>query len=128
MASKLVVQLDRWFARTVSAVIVKSAEMADVVKPVEAYVVPNGVDMNEFRPIDLHKAREGIGMVRRYSLHSLSRQSCQPAQGYGLAELATSQAAARVEQQLRLIPLQMLPGASTVLHECLRRDVDDFVD
>jgi glycosyltransferase involved in cell wall biosynthesis len=42
-------------------VIVKSAEMASVVEPVKAYVIPNGVDVNAFRPLHRAKTKATLG-------------------------------------------------------------------
>ncbi|MEW6755697.1 MAG: glycosyltransferase [Candidatus Latescibacterota bacterium] len=49
--SRLQVQINRRLARRYAAVIVKSAEMARVVAPTPAHVVPNGVDLQVFAPV-----------------------------------------------------------------------------
>jgi hypothetical protein len=49
--------VNHYVARTVDAVIVKSAEMAEVVRPVKAHIVPNGVDSQTFCPLASHEAR-----------------------------------------------------------------------
>ena len=114
--SKVVVQIDRWFARTVSAVIVKSAEMADVVKPVPAHVIPNGVDMNEFRPLDPHGARKALGWPEgaRYILFPGNPDN--PRKGYALAQPAVTRAATQLKQPLQLIPLRNVSPAQVPLY------------
>ena len=58
---KLEVFSNRLLARITNAVIVKSPEMARVVAPAQANVVPNGVDFDEFRPMPLLQARAALG-------------------------------------------------------------------
>jgi glycosyltransferase involved in cell wall biosynthesis len=103
---KLVVQLDRWFAHTADAVVVKSAEMADVLKPVEAYVVPNGVDMQAFRPIDRGKARARLGWPegRRYVLFPGDPDN--PRKQFSLARAVVQKASEKIREPLELVPLK----------------------
>ncbi len=62
--SKIPVEISRLLARRFSAVIVKSQQMADLVAPVPAHVLPNGVDTSRFRPIDRDDACEALGWSR----------------------------------------------------------------
>jgi len=68
--SSTVVRTSRWLARSVDAVIVKSPQMAGVVAPVTAHVVPNGVDLEAFRTIPIQRARSQLGWApdRHYVL------------------------------------------------------------
>lgn len=104
--SKLVVQVDRWLARTVDAVIVKSAEMAKTVAPVEAHVVPNGVDMEAFRPMDPHEARELLGWPegKRYILFPGNPDL--PRKGFPLAQAVVITASKQLNDPLTLVPLK----------------------
>ena len=103
--SKLVVQADRWLARTVDAVIVKSCEMAEVVAPVGAHIIPNGVDLQTFHPMEPYHARALLGWPegKRYILFP----SCpnNPGKGFSLAQALVMQAAARMAEALELVPL-----------------------
>lgn len=103
--SKLVVQVDRWLARAVDAVIVKSAEMAQVVAPAKAHVIPNGVDLQTFRPMDSHEARTLLGLAesKRYILFP----GCpdEPRKDFSLARAAVTDASTRTTEPLELIPL-----------------------
>jgi glycosyltransferase involved in cell wall biosynthesis len=116
LASRGVVQLDRWFARTVDAVIVKSAEMARVVHPVEAHVVPNGVDLGVFRPIErrLARARLGWPQERRYVLFPAS--TTNPHKCYPLAQAAVARASAKINQPVQLVPLERVPADTVPLY------------
>jgi len=107
--SKLVVQINRWFARTVDAVIVKSAEMAEQVKPVRAHVVPNGVDMQTFRPIDSQEARLRLGWPegKRYVLFPDDPDN--PRKQFSLAQAVVKRAAEEIKDPLELIALNQVP-------------------
>ena len=109
--SQLVVRLDRWFAHTVDAVIVKSAEMAEIVKPVEAYVVPNGVDMRAFCPMDSREARSRLGWLedRRYILFPGNPDN--PRKQFSLAQAVVRKASSQTRETLELVPLKRVaPG------------------
>jgi glycosyltransferase involved in cell wall biosynthesis len=104
--SKLVVQIDRWFARTVDAVIVKSAEMAEWVKPVQAHVVPNGVDMHAFRPMDAQAARSQLGWPDRKRYVLFPGDPDNPRKQFSLAQAVVHRAAEQIEAPLELVPLE----------------------
>jgi glycosyltransferase involved in cell wall biosynthesis len=68
--SRCAVRADCWLAHRVDAVIVKSREMARIIAPASASVIPNGVDLQAFRPMDLREARARLRLAnaRRYVL------------------------------------------------------------
>jgi glycosyltransferase involved in cell wall biosynthesis len=105
--SKLVVQIDCRLARAVDAVIVKSAQMASVVARagVKAQVVPNGVDMQAFQPMEPCRARELLGwsQEKRYVLFPSSPDI--PGKRFALAQAAVAGAAPRVDRPLELVKL-----------------------
>jgi glycosyltransferase involved in cell wall biosynthesis len=115
-ASSLVVQIDRWVARTVDAVIVKSAEMAKVVAPVRAHVIPNGVDLQAFAPMDAAEARASLGWAdgKRYVLFAGNPDV--PRKGFPLAREAVQNAAARMTEPLELVPLSNVPSDRVPLY------------
>ncbi|MFO7322979.1 MAG: glycosyltransferase [Chloroflexota bacterium] len=84
--SKLVVQINRWVAKHADAVIVKSAEMAQIVAPVAANIIPNGVDIQTFRPVDRSQARASLGWPddRHYVL--FAGNPAYARKGYPLAQ------------------------------------------
>ncbi len=106
LASRAVVAIDRWLARCVNAVIVKSAEMAEIVKPVTAHVVPNGVDLTLFRPIDRAQAQQQLGWPRdkRYLLFPGNPDN--PRKGFPLAQAAVQLASEQSGQPFELVPLR----------------------
>lgn len=103
--SRLLVYADRRLARVVDAVIVKSPEMARVVAPVKAHVVPNGVDLRTFRPLDAHAARAELGWTedRRYIL--FAGRPDNPRKGFPLAQAAVTSASRRMGEPLELVTL-----------------------
>lgn len=103
--SRCVVHADRWLAQTVDAVIVKSAEMARVVAPVDAHIIPNGVDLQTFAPMDATEARASLGWPegKRYILFAGNPDV--PRKGFSLARAAVMHAAARMAEPLTLVPL-----------------------
>jgi glycosyltransferase involved in cell wall biosynthesis len=88
--SRLVIRADRLLARIADRVIVKSSEMAEIVAPVRADVVPNGVDLEAFRPLDRDEARARLGWRRdaRYVLFGSNPRN--PRKGFPLAENAVA--------------------------------------
>lgn len=49
-------------ARLAASVIVKSQQMASQLRLPSAYVIPNGVDLNLFRPMEQAQARQSLGL------------------------------------------------------------------
>jgi glycosyltransferase involved in cell wall biosynthesis len=103
--SKVAVQVNRYVARTMDAVIVKSAEMAEVVRPVRAHIIPNGVDLRAFRPLNPREARTVLGWTagKRYIL--FPGYPAEPRKGFPLAKAAVAHASARMGEPLELVPL-----------------------
>lgn len=103
--SKVYVQVNRRMARTVDAVIVKSDEMAAVVKPIQAHVIANGVDLDIFHPINPCQARARLGWQegKRYILFPGCPDN--PRKGFTLATASVKHASARMDMPLELIPL-----------------------
>lgn len=68
--SRAVSLCNRWLAGKAEAVIVKSAQMARVIAPIKSHVIPNGVDTENFRPVDRNVARNllGLSATKRYVL------------------------------------------------------------
>jgi glycosyltransferase involved in cell wall biosynthesis len=106
LASRVVVEIDRWLARWVNAVIVKSAEMAEIVQPVVAHVVPNGVDLTLFRPQDRKQAQQALGWPtdKRYLLFPGNPDN--PRKGFPLAQAAVQLVNEQSGQAFELVPLR----------------------
>ncbi len=94
--------MNRAASRRANAVIVKSREMASVLNGLDPHVIPNGVDMIRFSPIDRHLARERLGWQE--SGHVALFASCPdfPNKGFPIAEGAVNHAARALGQRVEL--------------------------
>jgi glycosyltransferase involved in cell wall biosynthesis len=105
--SRLVVQINRLTARTVHAVIVKSAEMARAVEPVRAHVLPNGVDLELFRPMEARDARRVLRWPEgRYILFPGDPDN--PRKCFPLAQMSVRLASQQMGARLMLVALKQV--------------------
>lgn len=105
LRSKIEVKVNQALARVADAVVVKSAEMARAVAPVESYIVPNGVDLYTFRAMDGVEARAALKWPenRRYVLFPGSPS--EPVKGYSVASAVWLEASKNAPYPIDLIPL-----------------------
>ena len=106
LLSKAVVQIDRWLAKAVDAIIVKSAEMARVIEPLEARVIPNGIDLAKFKPMSRSKACKHLGWSEDKCYVLFPGDPENPRKGFKLAKTAVARASELMQQSLQLIPLK----------------------
>jgi glycosyltransferase involved in cell wall biosynthesis len=114
-ASQLVVRLDRFLAKIVDAVIVKSQEMAGTLASVNAHVIPNGVDLETFAPMPRGGARAALewGEGRRVLFPGCPDEARK---GFTLAAAATEQASRLLGEPLELVPLCGVDAAQVPLY------------
>ena len=103
--SRLMVQANRRLAGWVDAVIVKSAEMAEVVAPVSAHIVPNGVNLDMFTPMDVRAARSTLGWNQDKNYILFPGDPQNPRKGYPLAEETVRRAEQFIGRPLELVTL-----------------------
>ena len=117
---QLEVSINRQVARTAAAVIVKSREMASVLRPVESHVVPNGVDMELFRPRDRDAARASLGweLGRAYVLFPADPKNRR--KGFAIAQAAVAEASAATGTEAELVALHGVQPATvpTYMNAC----------
>jgi len=103
--SRLAVRWNVRLAPRFDAVIVKSREMAGVVAPTTADVIPNGVDIRTFEPRDAEAARAALlwNDGRRRVLFAGSPSS--PRKRFPLAEAACDAAGRLCGEALDVVPL-----------------------
>lgn len=107
--SKVVVRANKWLARLVDAVIVKTEEMARVVAPVRAHVIPNGVDLELFRPVDRAEARAALGLAPHTRYVLFPGDPLNPRKAFPVARAAVEMAAQRSGQEIELLTLYPTP-------------------
>lgn len=92
----------RRIASMVDAVIVKSAEMAAVLGGLSATVIPNGVDMDAFRPMDRVTARDRLAWPAEDPVVLFPGNPDQPRKGFPLARAAVDVATRHLEREVRI--------------------------
>jgi glycosyltransferase involved in cell wall biosynthesis len=94
--SRLAVRIDCWLGRLVDSVIVQSTEMAKIIAPLPVHILPYGIDVAAFRPIDRAAARAELGWdaERRYVL--FGSNPANPRKGFPLFEAALTHASTRL--------------------------------
>jgi glycosyltransferase involved in cell wall biosynthesis len=94
----------RW-ANRYDQVIVKSQEMANIIRPVHSHVIPNGVDLTVFRPQPRIQAREQLGWNPTGEKILFPGDPQNPRKGFQLAQAAVKLAEAVWGKPLELVPL-----------------------
>lgn len=103
--SRRMVSSNRRLARLVNCVIVKSQEMAVVVAPVKASIIPNGVDVNTFKPMDKNASRKQLGLHSELKYVLFPGNPDNPRKGYELAAAAILVAEKEIKEPIKLLPL-----------------------
>ena len=103
--SRVMVAANRRLAKRVTEVIVKSQEMAALVAPVPASVIPNGVDTSVFAPQDRQHAREQLGLPKDQRLVLFPGNPEYACKGYPFAANVCQRASELLGTPIRLIPL-----------------------
>lgn len=81
-------------ARLVAASIVKSAEMTRKLRLAAAQVIPNGVDLNAFRPIERDEARKALGLSPEKKYVLFPYDPAEQRKRYDLIQAAVAEAQA----------------------------------
>ncbi len=103
--SLVVAKRNRSLAKSYDQVIVKSREMAEVVAPVNCHVVPNGVDLNVFFPMDPGVACQQTGLSPTVPKVLFPGNPDNPRKGFGLATAAVKVAQRQMGTEIQLVPL-----------------------
>jgi glycosyltransferase involved in cell wall biosynthesis len=90
-------------ARRADAVIVKSRQMADVLRLSKAHVIPNGVDLNLFRPVDQAAARKALGLDIRKKFVLFPYNPGEARKRFDVIQAAVSQAHKQVPELEMLV-------------------------
>lgn len=103
--SKIMVRANKWLANKFAAVIVKSQEMANVIAPVACDVVPNGVNVETFQPVERTQARRMLGLDTEGYYSLFPGDPSNPRKGIDLAEPARQHAEAVLGKPFRQLTL-----------------------
>lgn len=93
----------RFVARRVAAVIVKSEEMKTALSLSSAHVIPNGVDLNLFQPMDRTQARRTLGLAPEARFVLFPFDTAIPNKRYDLVEAAVKLAKAVIPELETLV-------------------------
>ena len=96
------------FARLATSVIVKSRPMASSLRMPLAHVIPNGVDLNLFRPLDQAQARQELGLDPRKKFVLFPYNPKEVRKRFDLVQKAVSLAREQVDD-LELLMARGLP-------------------
>jgi len=90
--SRWMVRFNKRLARWGDEIIVKSQEMAEVIRPVHCHIVANGVDTEKFAPIAKEEARQRLGLDRQKKYLLFPGDPSNPRKGFALADAARKEA------------------------------------
>lgn len=100
-------------ARLVTAVIVKSREMKSRLRLSSATVIPNGVDLDLFRPLDPTEARRSLGLDTKKKFVLFPYDPAEERKRYDLIEAAVARARESIPEveilQVRGVPRARMP-------------------
>jgi glycosyltransferase involved in cell wall biosynthesis len=104
--SKVPAYINKKIAGFVDGVIVKTPEMAQAIAPVKAHVVPNGVDIELFRPMPIAKARQKLNWDNDSHYVLFPGNPALPVKCFPLAQAGIEHASRILDAPINLIPLQ----------------------
>lgn len=116
LLNRFMIHINCRFAKSVDAVIVKSEEMARVIDPIDAHVVPNGVDLENFYPMDLEQAKEALGWHKETFYVLFPGFPELPRKCYPLAKAAVARAAQKLSKPIELAVLWDVPPEKVPLY------------
>lgn len=118
-ASKRYKTLIRLFAKLFRwrNIIVKSRDMYDSLGMPEAVIIPNGVDMDRFRPMDKLECRAHLGWDEPDSIHVLfPADPSRPEKDFALAQSAVALLKESVGKSVCLHVFERVPNEETPYH------------
>jgi len=103
-------------AQRVDQVLVKSQMMADLIAPVPATVIANGVDVKTFSPADMQLSRRKIGLDphKRYVLFPGNPEN--PRKGFPTAQAALEVANSQLDEPAEMVKLWGIPPAEVAVY------------
>ena len=102
VVGRLGVSACRWLAPRSDAVIVKSAHMASTIPNVPSHIVPNGVNLDHFRPLDQQESRNTLGWNVDATHILFPGDPGNPRKNYRLAKKVVDHASKKLGRPLTL--------------------------
>ena len=103
--SQLVTRLTKLFARNIEGVIVKSEDMAQRMTGVTAFVIPNGVDTERFKPMSRAAARARLGWPENGLRVLFPGNPANKRKGFPLAQQVIAHASAKLFKPIETVVL-----------------------
>jgi glycosyltransferase involved in cell wall biosynthesis len=103
--SRLAVRCNKFMSRGYNKIIVKSREMADVLAPTHCEIIPNGVDIHAFHPIERKTACEALEIPSDGFNVLFPGNPKNPRKGYDSAIAAISIAEKTLGKPIRVLAL-----------------------
>jgi glycosyltransferase involved in cell wall biosynthesis len=100
--ARAITWMNQFAARRASAVIVKSREMASVLEGLNPHVIPNGVDLTRFSPVERSIARDRLGWPQERLVALFPGCPGFPNKGHAIAVQAVDHAARLLGQAVEL--------------------------
>ncbi|MEZ6091540.1 MAG: glycosyltransferase [Pirellulaceae bacterium] len=114
--SRIMVSANRWLAKKMDHVIVKSNEMASVIQPLACDVISNGIDADRFAPRDRNECRRQLKLSDDAALVLFPGDPDNPNKGYALAKASVDAVRETVDRRLELIPLWGIEPADVAVY------------
>lgn len=107
--SRFVTRLTKAFARVPEGLIVKSADMASHLPSISPFVAPNGVDMDNFRPMPRAEARRSLGWSEDGLRVLFPGHPANLRKGFALAEKTIAYASQQLGVPIETVILMGVP-------------------
>ena len=115
-SSKLVAGVNKVLASQADAVIVKSPQMSQILAPIPCHVVPNGVDLESFSPMNQAEALSLLGLDSGYRYVLFPASPTEHVKGFPLARAVVEKLQKTSRERIKLLVLDRIPHEQVPLY------------